>query len=87
MEGVLVDADNQVDAVFAANDNLAQQAINALQSAGVGPIPMSGQDATVAGMQNILLGLQTMSVYKPIPAEADVAVAIALAIRAGEDLF
>jgi D-xylose transport system substrate-binding protein len=85
MEGILVDADNQVDAVFAANDNLAQQAINALQAAGVGPIPISGQDATVAGMQNIALGLQTMSVYKPIPAEAQVAVRIAMALRAGED--
>ncbi len=85
MEAILVDANNEVDAVFAANDNLAQQAINALQAAGVGPIPISGQDASIAGMQNILLGLQTMSVYKPIPAEADVAVAIALAIRAGDD--
>ncbi len=85
MDGILVDANNEVDAVFAANDNLAQQAINALQAAGVGPIPISGQDASIAGMQNILLGLQTMSVYKPIPAEADVAVAIALAIRNGED--
>ena len=85
MEGILVDSNNKVDAVFAANDNLAQQAINALEAAGVGPIPISGQDATVAGMQNILLGLQTMSVYKPVPAEADVAVGIALAIRAGED--
>jgi D-xylose transport system substrate-binding protein len=85
MEGILVDADNKVDAVFAANDNLAQQAINALQAAGVGPIPISGQDASVAGMQNILLGLQTMSVYKPVPAEADVAVAIAMAVRNGED--
>ena len=85
MEGILVDADNKVDAVFAANDNLAQQAINALQAAGVGPIPISGQDASIAGMQNILLGLQTMSVYKPIPAEADVAVAIAMAIRNGDD--
>ena len=36
-------------------------------------------------MQNILLGLQTMSVYKPVPAEADVAVAIAMAVRNGED--
>jgi D-xylose transport system substrate-binding protein len=85
MEGILVDNDNKVDAVFAANDNLAQQAINALQAAGVGPIPLSGQDASVAGMQNIILGNQSMSVYKPVPAEADVAVSIALAVRNGDD--
>src|SRR5687767_3633514 len=70
MEQILVDVDNGVDAVFAANDGLAASAINALEGAGVGPVPISGQDATAIGMQNILLGKQTMSVYKPIEAEA-----------------
>ena len=86
MEQILVANDNDVDAVFAANDGLANSAINALEAAGVGPVPVSGQDATVAGMQNILLGKQTMSVYKPIEAEASVAAAAALALRAGEDI-
>jgi D-xylose transport system substrate-binding protein len=86
MEQILVDANNKVDAVFAANDNLAQQAINALEAAGVGPVPVSGQDASAAGMQNILLGNQTVSVYKPILDEAGVAAEVALALRAGEDL-
>jgi D-xylose transport system substrate-binding protein len=87
MEQILVDVDNNVDAVFAANDGLAASAINALEAAGVGPIPISGQDATAIGMQNILLGKQTMSVYKPIEAEAAVAAAVALALRAGEDIM
>jgi D-xylose transport system substrate-binding protein len=87
MEAVLVDNNNKVDAVFAANDNLAQQAINALEGAGVGPVPMSGQDASAAGIQNILLGKQTMTVYKPIEAEAAVASAVALALRAGDDIM
>jgi len=86
MEQILVANDNDVDAVFAANDGLANSAINALEQAGVGPVPVSGQDATVAGMQNILLGKQTMSVYKPIEAEAFVAAAVALALRAGDDI-
>jgi D-xylose transport system substrate-binding protein len=85
MEQILVDADNGVDAVFAANDGLAQATINALQAAGIGPLPVSGQDATAPGIQNILLGLQTMTVYKPIEAEAAVAAAVALALRAGDD--
>jgi D-xylose transport system substrate-binding protein len=85
MEQVLTDANNKVDAVFAANDNLAQQAINALDAAGVGQVPVSGQDASAAGMQNILLGNQTMSVYKPFPDEAAVAADVALALCAGED--
>ncbi|HEV3408230.1 MAG TPA: substrate-binding domain-containing protein [Gaiellaceae bacterium] len=86
MEQILTDANNNVDAVFAANDGLANSAINALEAAGVEGAPVSGQDATVAGIQNILLGKQTMTVYKPIEAEAAVAAAVALALRNGEDI-
>ncbi len=66
MEQILVSANNEVDAVFAANDGLAQSTINAVEAAGFGPIPISGQDATAEGIQNVALGLQTVSVYKPI---------------------
>ena len=86
MEQILVDASNGVDAVFAANDGLANSAINALEAAGIGPVPVSGQDATAAGIQNVLLGKQTVSVYKPIQDEAGVAAAIALALRSGDDI-
>ena len=86
MEQILVDANNDVDAVFAANDGLANSTINALEAAGVGPVPVSGQDATTAGIQNVLLGKQTVSVYKPIQDEAGVAAAIALALRSGDDI-
>jgi D-xylose transport system substrate-binding protein len=85
MEQILVDAGNDVDAVFAANDGLGNSAANALEAAGIEGAPVSGQDATVAGIQNIALGRQTMSVYKPIAAEAEVAAAVALALRNGED--
>jgi D-xylose transport system substrate-binding protein len=87
MEQALTDANNEIDAVFAANDNLAQQAINAIEAAGVDVtgVPISGQDATQAGIQNIVLGKQTMTVYKPIQAEADVAAQAALALCAGDD--
>jgi D-xylose transport system substrate-binding protein len=85
MEQILTKNNNKVDAVFAANDNLAQQAINALEAAGVGPVPLSGQDASAAGIQNILLGKQTMTVYKPIQAEAETAVQAALALCSGKD--
>jgi D-xylose transport system substrate-binding protein len=88
MEQILVAENNKVDAVFAANDGLAQSTISALEAAGLDPtkIPVSGQDATAAGIQNVLLGKQAMSVYKPIEAEAKVAAAVALALRAGEAL-
>ena len=85
MEQILVSANNEVDAVFAANDGLAKSTINAVEAAGLDPIPMSGQDATAEGIQNVALGLQTVSVYKPIQDEAGVTAAIALALRDGED--
>ena len=87
MEQILVDQNNGVDAVFAANDGLAASAANAIEAAGIGPLPISGQDATAEGMQNILLGRQTMSVYKPIQNEAGLASAVALAMRAGDDIL
>ena len=85
MEQILVSANNEVDAVFAANDGLANSTINAVEAAGLDPIPVSGQDATAEGIQNVVLGLQTVSVYKPIHDEAGVTAAIALALRNGED--
>jgi D-xylose transport system substrate-binding protein len=86
MEQILVDANNDVDGVFAANDGLANSVINAMEAAGLPPVPLSGQDATAAGIQNVLLGKQTVSVYKPIQDEAGVAAAIALALRNGDDI-
>jgi D-xylose transport system substrate-binding protein len=86
MEQILTDANNEVDAVFAANDGLGNSAANALEAAGITGAPVSGQDATAAGIQNILLGRQAMTVYKPIKAEAEVAAAVALALRAGDDI-
>ena len=86
MEQILTSAGNKVDAVFAANDGLANSAINAMEAAGITKAPVSGQDATAAGIQNILLGKQTMTVYKPIQSEAQLAAAVALALRNGDDL-
>ena len=61
----------------------ANSTINAVEAAGIGPIPISGQDATAEGIQNVALGIQTVSVYKPIQDEAGVTAAIALALRDG----
>ena len=87
-EQILVGAENNVNGWFAANDGIANSVIAAIESAGLDPstIPVSGQDATTAGIQNILLGKQAMTVYKPIAAEAAVGAQIALALRAGEDV-
>ena len=83
-EQILVAEQNKVDAVFAANDGIAGAVVSALKSANLEPIPLSGQDATAAGIQNVLAGWQTMTVYKPIKAEADAAAAIAIGLLNGE---
>jgi D-xylose transport system substrate-binding protein len=84
-EQILTAAGGNVDATFAANDGLASSVISARKSQGLPAHPVSGQDATVAGIQNILAGDQTMTVYKPIKLEADAAAEAAIALLNGED--
>ena len=45
--------------------------------------PITGQDATATGLQNIIQGYQCGTVYKPVPLEAQGAVALAIYARAG----
>lgn len=85
-EQILTAAGNRVDATFAANDGLANSVIAALKSQGAAPIPLSGQDATVSGIQNILAGWQTMTVYKPIKREVAAAAQVAIAMLKGEEI-
>ena len=70
--------DEPIDAVFAANDVLAAAVVQVLKAQGQAPLLLSGQDATVEGLQNILAGWQTMTVYKSIQQEAATAVVAAL---------
>jgi len=79
-------ANPKINATVEANDGLAGSVITVLKGAGVKPntIPTTGQDATLAGMENILEGWQCGSVYKPIYLEAQAAVALATYLRAGQ---
>ena len=75
-EQMLVKTSNKIDAVAAANDGLANAVVVALKAHKLKPIPLSGQDATTQGAQNIISGWQTMTVFKDVrllaaePAEA-----------------
>jgi len=84
-EQILTKEEGKVDAAIAANDGIAGSIIAALANQGLKPIPLTGQDATVAGIQNILAGKQSMTVYKAIKAEAEAAAALAIALLKGED--
>ncbi len=85
-EQMLVKTGNKIDAVAAANDGLANAVVSALKAHKLKPIPLSGQDATPAGVQNILSGWQSMTVYKPVPKEAAAVAAAAIALIKGKPL-
>jgi D-xylose transport system substrate-binding protein len=74
--------------VYAANDGTAGGAIAALKSAGIDPktVPVTGQDAELAGVQRVIAGEQYMTVYKPIKPLADDAAEIAVALANGEEV-
>jgi D-xylose transport system substrate-binding protein len=80
---MLVKTSNKIDAVAAANDGLGNAVVTALVAKKLDPIPVSGQDATVQGVQNILAGWQAGTVYKSIKQEADAAAALAIALIKG----
>ena len=75
---------NKVNASIAANDGLAGAVISSLKAHGLKPIPVSGQDATPTGVQFILAGWQSGTVYKSVRKEANAAAAAAIAIVKGK---
>jgi D-xylose transport system substrate-binding protein len=83
-EQMLQKANNKIDGVLAANDGLGNAAISALKQRKLEQIPVTGQDATLQGIQNIVMGDQCMTVYKAIKKEADAAAKIAIALAKGE---
>jgi D-xylose transport system substrate-binding protein len=84
-EQMLAKNDNDINGVLAANDGLGNAAIQALKARKLDQIPVTGQDATAQGLQNILAGDQCMTVYKAVKKEADAAAVIAIALAKGED--
>jgi D-xylose transport system substrate-binding protein len=85
-EQMLVKTGNKIDAVAAANDGLANAVVVALKAHKLKPIPLSGQDATPLGVQNIISGWQTMTVYKDVRKLATVAARAAVQLVKGQTL-
>jgi D-xylose transport system substrate-binding protein len=80
---MLVKTSNKIDAAIAANDNIAGAVIADLKARHLKPIPLSGQDASPQGVQYILAGWQTGTVYKYVPDEAKAAAQAAVALIKG----
>lgn len=84
-EQILTANGGQVDGVIAANDGMAGAVITVLQKNGLnGRVPVTGQDATLAGLQSILRGDQLMTVFKAIKLQADATAKLAALVAAGD---
>jgi len=87
MEGVLTKEGNNIDIAYVANDGMANTVIAALRAQRInGKVLVTGQDATATGIQNILTGDQTMTIYKPIVEEAKATARLVAALSNGEDV-
>ncbi|NLY42945.1 MAG: sugar ABC transporter substrate-binding protein [Clostridiaceae bacterium] len=74
-----------IDAVIAANDNLATAAIEALAERRLaGKVGVVGHDADIIGCQRVVEGTQLMTVYKPINQTAKAAAEAAVSLVKGE---
>jgi D-xylose transport system substrate-binding protein len=83
-EQMLTKTNNKIDGVAAANDGLANAVVVALKAHKLKPIPLSGQDATEQGVQNIISGWQTMTVWKDTRILARVSANAAIALSKGQ---
>lgn len=76
---------DKVIGVYSANDGMAGGAIAALKRAGYTTLPpVTGQDAELAGVQRVVTGEQTMTVYLNIRLQAEKSAELAVALARGE---
>jgi len=83
-ENLLTAAGGKVDGVLVANDSMAQQVLTIEQKHGISA-PVTGQDASVEGLQAVLSGKQCGTVFKDTNLEAPAASKLAIALIKGED--
>lgn len=83
MQQLLTQNGGKVDGVLAANDGIAGAAIGVLKSKNL-TVPVTGQDASIQGLQYVLTGEQCMTVFKDVAKEADAASKLAIALVKGD---
>jgi D-xylose transport system substrate-binding protein len=85
-EQIYTQQGGKIDGVVSANDTMAGGIIARLKANKLnGKVPVTGQDASVPGLQAILSGDQCMTVYKAIKKESDAASSLAIALAEGKD--
>jgi D-xylose transport system substrate-binding protein len=84
-EQIFTSNDGKVDGVVSANDTMAGGIVARLAANGQdGKVPVTGQDASVEGLQRVLQGTQCMTVYKDTNLEAKAASDLAIALIEGD---
>ena len=82
--GEVLERTTEIDAISAANDQIANAAIQLLSERRMaGEVAVVGQDADLLSTQRVVEGLQLMTVYKPIHRLATRAAELAVAIAEG----
>jgi D-xylose transport system substrate-binding protein len=77
----LTASNGKVDGVVAANDDIANAVIGVLKNQGLdGHVVITGQDSGVVGLQNIVNGKQSMTIFKNVKLEAQAAAQLAIAL-------
>ncbi len=86
MEAALTQTNNNIQIAYVSNDDMAGTSIQALKAQHLdGKVLVTGQDATVPGLQRVLEGTQAMTVYKAITKEADATGQLVAALSKGSD--
>ena len=84
-DGLYTQFGNKIQGVISANDTMAGGIVASLKRNGLaGKVPVTGQDASVEGLQRVLAGTQCMTVYKNTNLEADAASKLAIALANGD---
>jgi D-xylose transport system substrate-binding protein len=81
----MLGAHPDIKAVMVANDTMAGAVITDLKRSGLnGKVAVSGQDASAAGLQQIMDGNQCFTIYKPSKLEADPAIKAIAQLATGQ---
>ena len=87
VETGLTKANNDVDVVFTTNDGTAGAAIEALEEQGLaGTVPVPGLDADLAAVRRIVEGKQSMTIYRRLAIQDQVAAQVAYAWATGQEI-
>ena len=71
---------------YSANDGMAAGIVTSMKNAGIGNLPIGGQDAQLDAIQRIIAGTQSYTVYKAYKPEADAAATLAVDLLNGTSI-